>query len=84
MSLKEIVMHSIHLQDVHMPKGPNLFALSVGEVVWFSIAVIFFLISWMVGGDDFAASIGGISSLVVLLLGLVVGAILCGVTKPEK
>lgn len=77
-------MHSIHLHDVHMPKGPNLFALSVGEVVWFSIAVFFFLISWMVGGDDFVASIGGSTSLAALMAGLVVGAILCNLTKPEK
>lgn len=77
-------MHSIHMHDVHVPKGPNLFALSVGDVVWFSMAIIFFLLSWMVGGDDFKASIGGNTGLAVLLAGLVVGAILCAVTKPEK
>jgi hypothetical protein len=77
-------MHSIHLHDVHMPKGPNLFALSVGEVVWFSIAVFFFLISWMAGGDDFVASIGGSTSLAALLLGLIVGGVLCRLTRPEK
>ncbi len=32
-------MHSIHLHDAHLPKGPNLFVLSVGEVIWFSIAL---------------------------------------------
>jgi hypothetical protein len=84
MSLKETVMHSIHLQDVHVPKGPNLFALSVGEVVWFSIAILFFLISWMVGGDAFEASIGGNIGLAALVAGLVIGAILCAVTKPKN
>ena len=77
-------MHSIHLHDVHLPKGPNLFALSVGEVVWFSIAIFFFLLSWMVGGDDFEASIGGTVGLELLAAGLVVGAILCAITKPTK
>ena len=77
-------MHSIHLHDVHMPKGPNLFALSVGEVVWFSMAIFFFLLCWMVGGDDFEASIGGNVGLASLVVGLVVGAVLCAITKPEK
>jgi hypothetical protein len=86
MSLKETNMHSIRLHDVHMPKGANLYALSVGKVVWFSIAVFFFLISWMVGGDDFVVSIGGSGSgsLAALMAGPVVGAILCNLTKPEK
>ena len=77
-------MNSIRLHDVHFPKGPNLFALSVGEVFWCSIAILFFLISWAVGGDDFEASIGGNIGLVGLVVGLVVGAFLCAITKPEK
>jgi hypothetical protein len=84
MPIKEVVMHSIHFRDVHFPKGPNLFALSVGEVVWFSLAAFFFLLSWMIGGDDFQESIGGNVGLAVLLGGLLLGAILCAVTKPEK
>jgi len=84
MSLKEMIMHSIHLHDVHLPKGPNLFILSVGEVVCFSIALFFFLLSWAVGGDDFKASIGGNVSLAGLMVGLAVGAILCAITRPEK
>jgi hypothetical protein len=81
--LKEMIMHSIHLHEVHIPKGPNMFALSVGEVVWFSLAIFFFLLSWMVGGDDFQESIGGNSGLMMLLGGLLLGAILCAVTKPK-
>ena len=77
-------MHSIHLHEVHLPKGPNLFILSVGEVVWFSLALFFFLVSWMVGGDDFQASIGGNYSLVGLLAGLAVGATFCAITRPDK
>jgi hypothetical protein len=84
MSVKEMVMHSIHVHDVHIPKGPNLFALSVGEVVWFSIAIFFFLLSWFVGGDEFEASIGGNIGLAGLVAGLVIGAVLCAMTKPAK
>jgi hypothetical protein len=84
MPIKEMIMHSIHLHDVHIPKGPNLFALSVGEVIWFSLATFFFLLSWFVGGDDFRDSIGGNVGLAVMLAGLVIGAIMCAVTKPEK
>ncbi len=76
-------MHSIHLHDLHLPKGPNIFALSIGEVVWFSLAIFFFLLSWFVGGDEFQESIGGTTTLVMLLAGIVIGAILCAVTKPR-
>lgn len=76
-------MHSFHLRDFNIPKGPNLFALSVGEVIWFSLAAFFFILSWMIGGDDFRDSLGGYVGLAVLLGGVVLGAILCAVTKPE-
>jgi hypothetical protein len=84
MSVKEMIMRSLHIHDVHVPKGPNLFALSVGEVVWFSLAIFFFLLSWFVGGDEFMASIGGNIGLAGLVTGLLVGAILCALTRPEK
>ena len=56
-------MQPLHLSHIHAPKGPNLFAISVGAIFWFSIALLFFLISWAVGGDGFKASIGGNISL---------------------
>lgn len=77
-------MHSINLHDVHFPKGPNLFALSVGVVVCFSIALFFFLLSWIVGGDDFKDSIGGNLALTGSVAGLAVGAILCAITRPNE
>lgn len=77
-------MHSIHLRDIHFPKGPNLFALSIGDVVWFALAIFFFLVSWAVGGSDFKDSIGGNISLAGLIAGLAIGAVLCAVTKPGK
>jgi hypothetical protein len=42
-------------------------------LAWCSIALFFFLISWAVGGDEFAASIGGYYTLTFLLCGIVVG-----------
>ena len=76
-------MHSIHLHDVHAPKGPNLFLLSVGALSCFSIALISFVIAYMVGGDGYAAILGGSITLTVLALG-VVGSTLCLVmTRPE-
>ena len=77
-------MRSIQVHNVHIPKGPNLFALSVGEVVWFSIALFFFLLSWFIGGDEFQATIGGNMGLIGLVVGLVAGAFLCAATRPEK
>jgi hypothetical protein len=76
-------MHSIHLKDVHIPKGPDLFAFSVGEVVLCCVALFFFLVSWAVGGDEAKNSIGGNYSLVVLTLGILIGAVLGVVTKPK-
>ena len=75
-------MHSIHLPNVHLPA--DLFAMSVGAISWFSIALFFFLLSWAVGGDEFKASIGGNVSLAVLVGGIVVSAIFAAVSRPEK
>lgn len=77
-------MHSIHLKDVYVAKGPNIFALSVGEVVWCCIALFFFLVSWAVGGDDFKDSIGGNYTLVIVLLGISIGAVLAALTRPKS
>jgi hypothetical protein len=42
-------------------------------LAWCSIALFFFLISWAVGGDEFAQSIGGYYTLTALVGGMVVG-----------
>lgn len=77
-------MHSIHLDDIHVAKGPNLFAFSLGDIVWFGIALFFFLVSWAVGGEDFKDSIGGNYSLAILLLGISIGAVLATLTRPKS
>ena len=77
-------MHHVHLKDVHVPKGPNLFAFSIGEIVCSALALIFFLISWGVGGEDFKNSIGGNYTLAVLFFGIVLGAVFARLTKPNS
>ena len=77
-------MNSINLQDIHWSKSTDVFAIAVGAIYWFSLALFFFLISWAVGGDEFKASIGGNVSLAVLVVGVAASSILAAVTRPEK
>lgn len=77
-------MRSIHLHDLHMSKASNLFASSIGGIACFALALFFFLVSWAVGGDSFKASIGGNTTLGVLVAGLIVSVISAAATKPEK
>ncbi len=76
-------MRSIHLSDAHTIQGPNVFAFSVSVVVWCGMALFFFLVSWAVGGEDFKNSLGGNTSMVILLLGIVIGAVLAAYTRPR-
>lgn len=76
-------MHTTHLPDVHSLKSPDLFLYSVGEIIWFSTALFFFLVSWAVGGPDFKDSIGGNIVLSLLVVALVISAIMSIVTRPE-
>lgn len=77
-------MDSINLDGSHAPDAPNLFAFSVGEVIWSFIALFFFLVSWAVGGDNFKDSIGGNYSLIILLFGILIGAVLAALSRPHS
>ncbi len=77
-------MHSIHLEDAHVTKGQNLFALSVGVIAWSSIALFFFLVSWAVGGNDYKDSIGGNYGWAIPVLGIMIGALFAALTKPKS
>ena len=46
---------------------------SVCMLTWFPMALFFFLVSWLVGGDEFMKSIGGYYTLIVLLCGIGAG-----------
>lgn len=77
-------MHSDHLREIHVIKGPNLFAFSVAEAVLCCIALFFFLVSWGVGGDAMVESLGGNFSLAILLAGIVIGGVLGMLTRPKS
>ena len=77
-------MHMIHLKDAHMPKGPNLFALSLGELACCAIALFFFVITWFVGGTENMANLGGFYTLGILLVGMVAGILLSVLTRPKE
>ena len=77
-------MHMIHLKDVHVPKGPNLFALSLGELACCGIALLFFVVSWAAGGSENMENLGGSITLVLLLAGVAVGILLSVFTKPKN
>jgi hypothetical protein len=81
---KETTMRSIHLKDIHVPTGPNLFAFSVSEAVFCCGALVFLLVSWGVGGDDMMESLGGRYSLAILLAGIAIGIVLGILTRPKS
>ena len=76
-------MHSIQLRDIHAPKGPNLWLLSVLGVTGFGVCLITFLIS-LLGGDQFVESLGGNVTLAILVAGLFASAVCMAVTKPRE
>jgi hypothetical protein len=77
-------MRSIHLHDIHVPKGPNLWFVSAGAVVCFGIALITFVISWLGGGDPYAESLGGGLTLGILVAGLLASIACAVITKPKE
>lgn len=76
-------MRAIHLKELHVPKSPNLFAFFVGESLWAGIALFFFLVSWVVSGRENIQDLGGVVTLIVLLLAMAVGAVAAALTKPK-
>jgi hypothetical protein len=51
-------------------------SVSVCLLSWFPMALFFFLVSWLVGGDEFMKSLGGYYTLIVLLCGIAAGLVL--------
>ena len=76
-------MHSIHLHDIHTPKGPNLYLLSSGALACFTLALLTYLIA-LLGGDGYAAQLGGNVTFFVLVLGVIATGICSVATRPEK
>lgn len=48
-------------------------SVSVCLLSWFPMALFFFIVSWLVGGDEFVKSIGGYYTLAVILCGIAAG-----------
>lgn len=77
-------MTSFHLSDLHVPKGPNLFVLAEGAVACFGIALLAFVISWLVGGAGYKALLGGNVTLAILIAGMVISTIFALIEKPKN
>lgn len=76
-------MHTIHLHDLHMPRGPNLWLAAISAVYIFSVALVLFLVFTLLGGAGFAESMGGNAGLAFLIIGLLVSALLAFIEKPK-
>ena len=68
-------MQSIHLPDVHVPKGPNLRLTAMAALCMFAISLVLFLVFSMMGGAGFAESMGGSAGLWFLIGGLFVSVV---------
>ena len=68
-------MQSIHLPDVHVPKGPNLRLTAMAALCMFAISLVLFLVFSTRGGEGFAQSMGGNAGLWFLIGGLFVSAV---------
>ena len=76
-------MKLIHLSDIHVPKGPNLWLTAVSAVYFFSVSLALFLIFSLMGGREFAQSMGGNIGLGFLIGGLLVSAV-CAFVEKQK
>jgi hypothetical protein len=74
-------MHSIHLSDVRVPKGPNLWLTAMTAVYIFSISLALFLVFSLMGGSEFAESMGGKAGLWFLIGGLLVSVVFAFLEK---
>ena len=68
-------MQSIHLRDVHVPRGPNLRLTAIAALCMFAISLVLFLVFSMMGGEGFAQSMGGDAGLWFLIGGLFVSLV---------
>lgn len=68
-------MHTLHFPAHREARSYNLYALAVGAVFCFALALASFLLSWYVGGPAFKDSLGGNWTLALLLLGLAISTL---------
>ncbi|MGZ5785782.1 MAG: hypothetical protein ACXWJM_07660 [Ramlibacter sp.] len=77
-------MHAIHFHEMHVPKGPNVFFLSVGVLTCFVLALLTYLVAWFGGGQPYADQLGGNISLAILVAGVLVFAAASVLTRPKS
>lgn len=77
-------MRSIHLHDMHVPKGPNLWLASISGVVVFSVSLALYLILSLMSGDGFRDSMGGNAGLAFLIVGLVLSVVFAILEREES
>ena len=70
--------------QMHMPKGWNLFLVSLGAAICCFVALLALAISWLLGGGEFAADLGGGTTGAVLGIGCALFAALAFVERPDK
>lgn len=76
-------MHTIHLDEIHVPKSHGLFYTAIGALACFAFALLTFVVAWFGGGREVADQLGGQITLAVLLIGVVVSAVFTVLTNPK-
>ena len=77
-------MRSIHLHDIHVPKGPNLWITAISTVFIFLVSLALFLIFSLGGGSEFKESMGGNVGLWFLIGGLVVSVVFAIIERQKS
>lgn len=77
-------MRSIHLHDIHVPKGPNLWITAISAVFIFLVSLALFLIFSLGGGSEFKESMGGNVGLWFLIGGLVVSVVFAIIERQKS
>lgn len=77
-------MHSIHLRDMHVPRGPNMRLAAISAVFIFSVSLALFLILSFLSGDGFRDSMGGDVGLAFLIVGLVLSIVFAIVERKNS
>lgn len=77
-------MHSIHFNELHFPKGPNLRLLSISAVWMFSACLAMFAVFTFMGGSEFSDNMGGSVGLAFLVIGLLVSGVLAFIERNKS
>ncbi len=79
--IKPMIQH-----EHHVPRfiGPNGLVLSVGGLVCFGLALFFFMVSWLSGGNGYMNTLGGPTTLMVLIAGLMLSAIMVVIERKNR